>query len=161
METRRLISIAIASVAALLVMWAGKACTESIQKTNRESGNNQSTFNEGYNGGYDNYANYEDGTYAVQAEPTTAAEDEYAPGVQTVTNLLGEVVGTVTVTTTTYETLPTKTTTTVSKSILESFNEQKQQENIGGNILDHNQPTVTTAVTVKPMDPDDIILNVG
>lgn len=164
METRRLISIAIAGVVALLVMWAGKSCTESIRETNHKSEDYQSTFNEGYNGGYENYADYEDGTYAVQAEPTTAAEEKYAPGVQTVTNLLGEVVGTVTATTTTFTTLeplPIKTTTTVSKSILESYNEQKQQENIGGNILDHEQQTVTTAVTVKPMDPDDIILNIG
>lgn len=162
METRRLISIIIAVAAAFLVMWAGKSCAEDIVNTNKKSDDYQGTFAEGYtpSGGYENYADYGDGTQPIpQQTETTATSNQ---NVQTVTNLLGEVVGTVTVTTTTVQTVETKPVTTASKSILESYNEQNPIGGSGGgNILDHSQPTETTAVTVQGVDPNDIVLNVG
>lgn len=156
MELRRAISIIIAAVVAALVIWAGRSCAENIQKKNREKALEDYTYNvEHATGGSDFNVDYVDG--AVGEESATAATT--AENVQTVTNLFGEVVGTVTVTTTTPPETETATTTTVSKSILESYNEQRQTAvNSGqGSILERPQ-TETTAVITQPTG---IVIDLG
>lgn len=168
METRRLISIILAFVAAALVVWSGKSCAESIQKANSKANGGSGVYTEnygtGYANGYERFTDSNNNDNTITQEVTTT-DVTGAPVVQTVTNLLGQVVGTVTFTTTAPPQTQTRETTTVSRSILESYNEQKLTEgndnNTSGNILERPQTTVTTTVTVEKMDPDDIILNVG
>lgn len=113
METRRLISIIIASVAALLVMFAGKSCTDDIQKKNRKSHKTQPTTQH-VTPTFNNF-------YGNPGE-TTETTTETNNNIETITNLIGQVIGTVTVTTPN-DPIPEETTT-VSKSILEIYNEK-------------------------------------
>lgn len=156
METRRLISVLLAAVAAILVIWAGKSCAEDIQEKNREEAKKNYTNVQNATGGNGFNVDYGDGV-AVYEEP--AATETTAGNVETVTNLFGDIVGTITVTTTAPPETEPIVTTTVSKSILESYNEQRQTAvtNGQGSILERPQTETTVAVT----QPTGIIIDLG
>jgi Tfp pilus assembly protein PilE len=91
MTLRRVISIIIAAIVAVLIMYAGKSCAENIQETNRKNATGASIV---INHTPDDY-NYDDYTIVTS---TQSDEEKYA-GYETVTNLFGEVVATIPVTT--------------------------------------------------------------
>lgn len=88
MSKSRIISLFLAVIAAFLVAYAGKACAQDINNTNKKKSSPVGTSQQ--NGSFDN--NIPDYSYGTVPPETTVNEYE---GVETVTNLFGEVVATV------------------------------------------------------------------
>ncbi|MCM1314579.1 MAG: hypothetical protein NC040_01410 [Muribaculaceae bacterium] len=121
MEKHRQIAFISAFILALVIMMAGKACTDStmkkhsqpVQKGTQQSipANNNNSYNN-YNNGYNN------------TPQQTTIPEQTSPPVNYITNMLGEIVGTEVI-----ETIPEIQTTTQELSILEQYNAGKQQNN--------------------------------
>ena len=92
MQTRSLIAVCIAVVAALFIMLAGKSCTESIAKNNKK--NSKPAI-------YLTSADDQSRPAATPppVSPTAPAPEETTLPYETVTNLIGEVIETIPVTT--------------------------------------------------------------
>ena len=125
MDKHRQIAFIVAFIVAMVIMMIGKACTDSAIKKNQakpvqysgtsqnvpeynNSYNNYNNNNNNYNNGYNNTPQNQVQTEAVQAEPATTA-------VQPATDENGE-----------YYTETTVQETTRGKSILEQYNDEKQ-----------------------------------
>lgn len=140
-KNSRLISFTIAIISAMLVIMAGKGCTQSPDSKKEKNTVQTTTYHEptpeevfGNNGNY----------YTYDQIPTENEEEPTTENVQYVTDLIGRVVGTVPPA----ETVPAEETETeqvptVTKSILEEYNE-RQQENIKGGGFDHGQKNIVT-----------------
>ncbi len=87
MDKRRLISIAIAVLVAVLIMNLGKSCTEDIVEANKKAKKETTTV-------YYNYApNGGNGTPVI--DETASVVQEATEHIEYITSILGEIVGTV------------------------------------------------------------------
>lgn len=145
-DKSKLIAIAIAMIAAILVMLAGKSCSEDAIKKNRKSF--ASTVNTIYR------PNPDSEVQNVQVQPE---EDQEFQGTtipfETVTNLFGEVVETIPATAYINENGELVEVTTVQKSILEEYNDEHKEENA------ETTAVVTTTRYVEPATSIVINLN--
>ncbi|MDE6102398.1 MAG: hypothetical protein K2F73_05425 [Ruminococcus sp.] len=147
MDKHRQIAFIVAFIIAMVIMMIGKSCTDSaIKKQNKtvKSSTSQSVpdySNNNYNNNYNNAP--QQNNNQVQTE---AVQQVTEPQVEYVTNMLGEVIGTAEPTTTAvqletdengeYSETPVIQETTQGKSILEQYNEGKQnnQNQSSGNV---------------------------
>lgn len=143
METSRIVGMAIAIAAAALVIVAGRSCTKSISEANKRSGGSGSSTTPSYHLITDNEPQYsEPPTGEPQSiEETTEPEREY----ETVTNMFGDVVETIPITSPEEADQPTTT-----KSILDSYNE-----------LHTTSPEEAQRTTKYVEIPDEITIHVG
>lgn len=161
MNNRRIISIIIAAVAALLIMYAGRACTQNIMETNKKS-SVQSATNQN---GTENYAPTAEqpslGTQQVTAatSPTAAPSDD----VEVVTNLFGEIVGTVAPTENSDNIASTNaaTETATRKSILDGDDQTPQSSSQQHSILDSTSNVASEPTTEKYVAPSSIVININ
>lgn len=160
MTKRRLISIGIAVFVAVSVMLLGKACMEDIIETNKRSSKNKvNTYTPQYSGQESTYP----GQYGDNQEITT--EEITTVPVEVVTNILGEIVGTVPPTTVPDINTPVdeeNTEPTTRKSILDSANDPEQSTTSSNKILKENnniqQPDVPPANNSS--ESDKILIHV-
>lgn len=145
MDKHRQIAFIVAFIVAMVIMMIGKACTDSAMKKNQAkpvqySGTSQNVpeYNNSYNNYNNNNNNYNNGynnTPQNQVQ-TEAVQQVTEPQVEYVTNMFGEVIGTAEPATTAvqpatdengeYYTETTVQETTWGKSILEQYNDEKQ-----------------------------------
>lgn len=95
MTTRRIVTLIIAAVVAFLIIYAGKSCAEDIAETNRKNSANKTIIQ---NSNVDTPSLIENQPAGNQQNtPTDPATDSETPTeyVETVTNIFGEVIGTV------------------------------------------------------------------
>lgn len=155
MNNRRIIAIIIAAVAALLIMYAGKACTQNIMETNRKSSVSSVTTQNGT----------EIYTPAAQSSPTeTAPTVSPTDAVGVVTNLFGDIVGTVAPTE--YDDIAATGTDAVSettsrKSILDSGDQTPQNSSQQHSILDPTSNAALEPTTDKYVTPSSIVININ
>ena len=124
MERNRIISLFLAFIAAGLVVLAGKSCTEDIIKANKESRAKNTTSKEPHLITEDNVITPtldQFSTYA-QSDTSLPAQEEDTREYVTVTNLFGEVVETIPVTSPEEANAPTTTL-----SILDEYNQGREQ----------------------------------
>lgn len=119
MTERRLISVIIAIIVAVAIMYVGKSCAVDIAEKNKKvSDSTYQTQNTYSNSDNNNFAYTQPTTFE---QPTTETTTEY---VEYVTNLFGEIVGTVEPTTVSEngetETIDENTEPTTRPSILNS-----------------------------------------
>lgn len=160
MTIRRIISIIIAAAVAMLIIFAGKSCAQNIAETNQKAAANKAPI---INNTPDDFTY---STVSVSSEAVTT--DTTTDGVEVVTNLFGEVIGTVPPTTSenpdvsdpNLESASTETTTV--KSILDGVNEPTSKSN-QHSILGGNQPDVTETVTgvTQPSSSQDIVIHIN
>lgn len=138
-DKHRQIAFIVAFIVAMVIMMIGKACTDSTMKKNQTkpvqfSGTSQNVpeySNNSYNN--NSYNNTPQQNNQIQTE---AVQQVTEPQVEYVTNMLGEVIGTAEPATTAvqpvtdengeYSEETTVQETTQGKSILEQYNEEKQ-----------------------------------
>ena len=127
MENQRLIALALAFIAFLLVIMAGRSCAKDIQETNQSSTTENIAANSGGNNNFNNnnegYAIAERTTAELNSNPT----ETQSVYIEEVTNMFGTVKETV------IHTLEpeTETVRTTSSSILEQYwaeQHEKQSE---------------------------------
>jgi len=87
MDKRRIISIAIAVLVAVLIMNLGKSCAEDIAKANQKAKNETTTI-------YYNYAP-DNGNNTPVIEETVPIIEEPTEHIEYITSILGEIIGTV------------------------------------------------------------------
>ena len=124
MERNRIISLFLAFIAAGLVVLAGKSCTEDIIKANKESRAKNTTTKEPHLITEDNVITPtldQFSTYA-QSDTSLPVQEEDTREYVTVTNLFGEVVETIPVTSPEEANAPTTTL-----SILDEYNQGREQ----------------------------------
>lgn len=127
MERNRIISLFLAFIAAGLVVLAGKSCTEDIIKTNKENHANSATKQEPHLITDDNIFSPDQGQLSPN-NTTEASEPEEEADTReyiTVTNIFGEVVETIPVTTPEEANMPTTTL-----SILEEYNQGRTEAEV-------------------------------
>lgn len=141
-DKHRQIAFIVAFIVAMVIMMIGKACTDSTMKKNQTkpvqfSGTSQNVpeYSNNSNNSYNNnsYNNTPQQNNQIQTE---AVQQITEPQVEYVTNMLGEVIGTAEPATTAvqpvtdengeYSEETTVQETTQGKSILEQYNEEKQ-----------------------------------
>lgn len=163
MDNRRSIAIVIAFIAAILVMMAGKSCSDNIIETNK------------------NNPKKERATAATDMIPPPPMKQEEkadekqepvseAPAVQDhidVTNLLGDVVETIPITTEP-PAEPLEEVTTREKSILEEYNERQESDSkLSGfshskkNNDSSDKQEDTEGASEPPTYPEDFIIVVN
>lgn len=122
MNTRRVASIVIAIIVAMLIISAGKSCSKDIAESNKKAATSATTPTSDGMNGFDSLT-YP--TYQQQTPPSSEATSE--ENIQYVTNILGEIVGT----------LPAEEATAPAEPVT-----------TGVSILDRQDPTEET---VPPM----------
>lgn len=125
MERNRIISLFLAFIAAGLVVLAGKSCTEDIIKTNKENrAKNTTTREEPHLITEDNVITPAQSQLSPDNQSGTAlpAEEQETREYVTVTNLFGEVVETIPVTSPEEANVPTTTL-----SILDEYNQGRPE----------------------------------
>lgn len=142
-DKHRQIAFIVAFIIAMVIMMIGKACTDSTMKKNQAkpvqfSGTSQdvpeyNNSNNNYNNNNNGYNNTPQQNNQIQTE---AVQQITEPQVEYVTNMLGEIIGTAEPATTDvqpvtdengeYSETPVIQETTQGKSILEQYNEEKQ-----------------------------------
>ncbi|MDE6678199.1 MAG: hypothetical protein K2K02_04070 [Ruminococcus sp.] len=127
MDKHRQIAFIVAFIIALLIMMIGKSCTDNmVRKQSKTVRNSTSTTAPAYNNNSYNNNNYNNG-YNNTPQQTTVTQQNEVP-VQYVTNMFGEVVGTQTAVADIPSTVSGEVqTATQERSILEQYNENKQQ----------------------------------
>lgn len=142
MDRHRQIAFISAFILALVIMMAGKACTDSAMKKRSkpvQNGTQSSTPAQNFN----SYNNYNNGYNNTPQQ--TIMPEQTAPPVNYVTNMLGEIVGTEQA-----ETVPEIQTTTEELSILEQYNAGKQQNNNNIPAKNNNyQPPSEIHITIR------------
>ena len=123
MERNRIISLFLAFVAAMLVVIAGKSCMEDIAETNKETREKKSA-NEVHLITEDNIFSSESGQFIPDSQtmPVQTAEQTTEREYETVTNIFGEVVETIPVTSPEEANMPTTTL-----SVLDEYNQGKTE----------------------------------
>lgn len=128
MDNRRSIAIIAAFIAAVLVMMAGKSCSDNIVETNKSNQKKQSK-----NAVSDQITPPQNSPAPNQASPVQnndepATESTTADYIA-VTNLIGDVVATIPVTTAEPEETPEEqAVTTRERSLLEEYNDNKNDD---------------------------------
>ena len=112
-ETGRIVGLAIAIIAAALVILAGRSCTKSIMETNKKSRDAATSSTPSYHLITDDTAAYSDASSEAPHFIEETTEREY----ETVTNMFGEVVETIPITSPEEANMPTTTL-----SILDEYN---------------------------------------
>ena len=129
MERNRIISLLLAFIAAGLVVLAGKSCTEDIIKANKESRAKNSTTKGEVHIITEDYIFTQNSGQSVpegQSVPSQTEVETTTREYVTVTNLFGEVVETIPVTSPEEANIPTTTL-----SILDEYNQDKTEaENV-------------------------------
>lgn len=122
MERNRVIAVVLASMAAMLVIIAGKSCTESISKANGGGKSSKTPVTPQYQAVYSTEAKKSNSGSAVQYEyeEEPAEETEYIPATEIFTDENGEVY-------IAFVSEPEPEPTTVQKSVLEEYQEVKEQ----------------------------------
>lgn len=128
MDNRRSIAIIAAFIAAILVMMAGKSCSDNIVETNKNNQKKQPK-----NAVSDQITPPQNAPAPNQASPV---QDNNEPATESttadyiaVTNLIGDVVGTIPVTTAEPEDIPEEqAVTTRERSLLEEYNDNKNDD---------------------------------
>lgn len=128
MDNRRSIAIIAAFIAAVLVMMAGKSCSDNIVETNKNNQKKQPK-----NAASDQITPPQNSPAPNQASPV---QDNNEPATESttadyiaVTNLIGDVVGTIPVTTVEPEEIPEEqAVTTRERSLLEEYNDSKNAD---------------------------------
>lgn len=115
MDKYRQIAFIVALVIAVLVMMLGKACTDSLVRKNSKPVQSVSQTMPAYD-----YNNSYNNNYNTTPQTEIASQQTGVP-VEYVTNMFGEVVGTVS----TSDSVSDIQTTTQERSILEQYNENK------------------------------------
>lgn len=115
MDKYRQIAFIVALVIAVLVMMLGKACTDSLVRKNSKSVQSVSQTMPAYD-----YNNSYNNNYNTTPQTEIVSQQTGVP-VEYVTNMFGEVVGTVS----TSASVSDIQTTTQERSILEQYNENK------------------------------------
>ena len=115
MDKYRQIAFIVALVIAVLVMMLGKACTDSLVRKNSKPVQNVSQTMPAYD-----YNNSYNNNYNTTPQTEIVSQQTGVP-VEYVTNMFGEVVGTVS----TSDSVSDIQTTTQERSILEQYNENK------------------------------------
>ncbi|MDE6781095.1 MAG: hypothetical protein K2J40_06520 [Ruminococcus sp.] len=133
MDRHRQIAFIAAFIVALVIMMVGKACTDKMFKTRPvQNSTSQSTPSYDYNS-YNNYNNsYNNNNYSYNDTPQqTEAPVQTEPSVEYVTNMFGEVIGTAEPVVTEVPEMDVTEiqTTTQQRSILEQYNENKNNAN--------------------------------
>ena len=134
MDRYRQVAFISAFILALVIMMVGKACTDStMKKRNKpiQTSTQQTTPVQNFNS-YNNYNNIPQQT-TVPVQTT--------PPVNYITNMFGEIVGIESI-----ETVPEIQEATKERSILEQYNEDKQQNN--GEILATNNYQTPSEVNI-------------
>lgn len=145
---RRIVAIGIAGCAALLISIAGKACTDNIIESNKETSKKLNTIADNTYGSMNNYTS----PNMQNTSESTSLDATETESAEVVTNLLGEVVGTVPVTSATTEE-DTSNNTTTNNSILDRADDAVQpttSSNSGNSILNRDQEQVTSSASVQP-----------
>ena len=153
MDNRRSIAIVAAFIAALMVMMAGKSCSDNIAETNKQnSKKTKASAATEYEPPQQNIPapNPADNAPAVQ-EGTTQPETQ--PDHIDVTDLVGNVVGTIPVTTAEPETLPPEEEgTTKERSLLDEYNNDDGSSNSRLNGFAHSK---SGKGNNKPPEPEE------
>ncbi len=138
MDKHRQIAFIVAFIVAMVIMMIGKACTDSTMKKNQAkpvqfSGTSQNVPEYSNSNNNKSYNNTPQQNNQIQTE---AVQQITEPQVEYVTNMLGEVIGTAEPATTAlqpvtdengeYSEETTVQETTQGKSILEQYNDEKQ-----------------------------------
>ncbi len=146
-DKHRQVAFIMAFIVAMVIMMIGKACTDSSMKKKQVkpvqfSGTSSQVVPENNN----NYNNVPQQNNQIQTE--AVQEQTTEPSVEYVTNLLGEIVGTAEPTTTAVQPATDENgeyseetqvqTTTEWKSILDEYNEEKQNNQIQKEIQNGN-----------------------
>ncbi|MBQ9956535.1 MAG: hypothetical protein IJO99_03110 [Ruminococcus sp.] len=160
MTKSRLISLILAAVAAMLVAFAGKACAEDIVETNQKNAPLKNTaYTDDNNKGSEDFPAMSYGT-----NPPTTTLDPYE-GVETVTNILGEVIATIPATVSdTTTTAPATEATQKNTSILDRPDTTEATEFV----TDPDHPllgAIPETTTVPPTEPktlpSNIVIQIG
>lgn len=128
MERNRIISLFLAFIAAGLVVLAGKSCTEDIIEANKESRAKNATTTEMPHLITETNVfsqNYEAVSQDINSEASQPVEETTTREYVTVTNLFGEVVETIPVTSPEEANMPTTTL-----SVLDEYNQGKTEAEI-------------------------------
>lgn len=163
MNNRRIIAIIIAAVVALLIMYAGRACTQNIMETNQKSSmSNANSQNSTAN--YTPAAAQPSLTQQAPVETNTPTEFS-TDAVEVVTNLFGDVVGTVAPTENTDNLSVTETDAateaTTRKSILDKDDQTPQSPSQQHSILDTTTNAALEPTTEKYATPSSIVININ
>lgn len=162
MTKSRIISLILAAVAAMLVAFAGKACAEDIVETNNKNAPLKNTaYADDKNQGNEDFPAMSYGT-----NPPTTTPDPYE-GVETITNIFGDVIATVPAAADNSATSAPDTeepATQKNTSILDRPDTTETTEKI----TDPNHPLLgavteaTTAPTTEPKTlPSNIVIHIG
>ena len=159
MEKRRIISIIIAAVVAMLIMYAGKACTKNIQETNRKAALSSQGTNNVYTPSYQqNVTGQPVVTEGYSEMPSTS-------GAEVVTNILGDVVGTVAPTESTesgaFSEIVNQTEPTTRVTILDRGEQTTQSTTQQHSILGNSTNPATEPTTEKYVTPSSIVININ
>lgn len=154
MDRHRQIAFIAAFIVALVIMMIGKACTDKMvqQKTvrNNPSQTTPSYDNNSYNNNYNNsYNNNYNNSYGNTPQQTEAPV-QIVPPVEYVTNMFGEVVGTAAPAVTDIPETDSEEvqTTTQQRSILEQYNENKNQNKDNSQNQDSYSPPSEIKITI-------------
>lgn len=146
MDTSKVTAIVLAVLVAALVIIAGKSCTDDISSSNQRTHRSTSQIN--------TVATDEYITPMPTAALTEAATEAPTVPYEVVTNMIGEVIETIPIQTTAEGEEPLYTETTVTKSILEQYDESHQTTVP----VNNGQPEATT----KYIEPArDIVIEIG
>lgn len=131
MPVNKIIAIAVAAIAAMLIIYAGKSCASNIQETNRKNSAEHSS-----NASVDYNSN---GAYTIDpafqyADETAAPSEENFENVQVVTNLFGEVVATI----------PAESVTAEQTETTENVSSESTQEESSHELTDAPEPETTS-----------------
>lgn len=142
MEIGRLVGFVLAVVAAALVIFAGRSCTKNISEINKKSRESNTSSTPSYHLITENYSDYGE----FPSEEPHLIEETTERQYETVTNMFGEVVETIPITSPEEANMPVTT-----KSILDEYN-----DNHNGNSGEELQ-TTTRYVDI----PEKITIHVG
>lgn len=148
LEISRVSAIVLAVLAAVLVIAAGKSCAEDISKTNKQSVSKRPKSTTFYNDNTDYPYQNDDSYYVYETDAETVTEKDY----EEVTNMLGNVVATVPITTTEEV---TEAVTTKELSILEAYEERhttttsEQQDDYGYTTIDIDSIEIPTKIIIE------------
>ncbi|MGN0576956.1 MAG: hypothetical protein ACI4J2_13125 [Ruminococcus sp.] len=147
METRRMISLLIAAVVALLIIYAGKSCAQDIVETNHKASVKASPDFTGYMTDSSLYNSIPDDAYYTDPSASTAPSvDE---GYEIVTNIFGDAVGTIPV------------TNSDDESGSGNNNENTAETTVKSILGNYTKETTEPVTTVTGKDLNELVLHIN